>query len=172
MTLKTLKPKANNLLTLDDEFLRYCELNHIEDVQKLARETFKKGFDILKYGDIPTIDVKTHTKIVNAEVRKIQTEVTQEMGTIKVVIPKNIQKAYKKTYIEKRTKSITSKSIQKTYKKRTESVWSKAYGKRTFQKAYKKRIKCVKLFILCVFYTLFVRILYARFYQCNHDILL
>lgn len=53
MTLKTLKQKANNLLMLDDEFLQYCELNNIEDVQKLARETFKRGFDILKYGEIP-----------------------------------------------------------------------------------------------------------------------
>jgi hypothetical protein len=53
MTLKTLKPKANNLLILDDEFLQYCELNNIEDVQKLARETFKQGFDLLKYGTIP-----------------------------------------------------------------------------------------------------------------------
>jgi len=53
MTLKTLKPKANNSLILDDEFFQYCELNNIEDVQKLARETFKKGFDLLKYGDIP-----------------------------------------------------------------------------------------------------------------------
>ena len=54
MTLKTLKPKANNLLTLDDEFLQYCELNHIEDVEKLARETFKRGFTILKYGETPS----------------------------------------------------------------------------------------------------------------------
>jgi len=55
MTLKTLKPKVNNSLILDDEFLQYCKLNNIEDVQKLARETFKRGFDILKYGDIPPI---------------------------------------------------------------------------------------------------------------------
>ena len=58
MTLKILKPKASNLLTLDDEFLQYCELNHIEDIQKLAKETFKRGFDILKYGEVPSIDVK------------------------------------------------------------------------------------------------------------------
>ena len=55
MTLKTLKPKANNSLILDDEFLQYCELNHIEDIQKLAKETFKRGFDILKYGDMPEV---------------------------------------------------------------------------------------------------------------------
>jgi len=53
MTLKTLKPKANNSLILDDEFFQYCELNNIEDVQKLAKEIFKKGFDLLKYGDMP-----------------------------------------------------------------------------------------------------------------------
>jgi len=58
MTLKTLKPKVNNSLILDDEFLRYCELNHIEDVQKLAHETFKRGFTILKYGETPSINVK------------------------------------------------------------------------------------------------------------------
>jgi hypothetical protein len=43
---------------LDDEFLRYCELNHIEDVQKLAHETFKRGFTILKYGETPSVNVK------------------------------------------------------------------------------------------------------------------
>jgi len=61
MTLKTLKQKWNNLLILDDEFLRYCELNRIyesEDIQKLARETFKRGFTILKYGETPSVNVK------------------------------------------------------------------------------------------------------------------
>jgi hypothetical protein len=43
---------------LDDEFLEYCRLNNIEDVEKLARETFKRGFTILKYGETPSIDVK------------------------------------------------------------------------------------------------------------------
>lgn len=58
MILKTLKPKVNNSLILDDEFLEYCRLNNIEDVEKLARETFKRGFTILKYGETPSIDVK------------------------------------------------------------------------------------------------------------------
>ena len=51
MTLKTLKPKVNNSLILDDEFLEYCRINNVVDIQKLAREVFNKGFTILKYGE-------------------------------------------------------------------------------------------------------------------------
>lgn len=61
MTLKTLKQKANISLILDDEFLQYCKLNNIEDVEKLAKETFNQGFAILKYGKVPSgikIEVK------------------------------------------------------------------------------------------------------------------
>ena len=100
MTLKTLKPKANNSLILDDEFLQYCELNHIEDVQKLAIETFKQGFDILKYGSTPSIDLKLQTKVVNTEVRKIQTDTTVKMESPKIVMPKNIQKEAEKALIK------------------------------------------------------------------------
>jgi hypothetical protein len=52
-------------LTLDKEFIQYCELNNIEDIEKLAKETFDKGFNLLKYGDTP------YTKIVNWETKKI-----------------------------------------------------------------------------------------------------
>jgi hypothetical protein len=45
--------KEKNCLTLDKEFLDYCKLNKIEDVEKLARETFNKGFTIVKYGETP-----------------------------------------------------------------------------------------------------------------------
>lgn len=38
-------------LTLDDEFITYCQLNDIEDIDKLAQETFRRGFTMLKYGD-------------------------------------------------------------------------------------------------------------------------
>ena len=48
-------------LTLDNEFLQYCKLNNIDDVEKLAKETFKKGFDILKYGIAPPIHVSPLT---------------------------------------------------------------------------------------------------------------
>ena len=38
---------------LDDEFLEYCRLNNIDDVEKLAKDTFNRGFTILKYGETP-----------------------------------------------------------------------------------------------------------------------
>ena len=38
---------------LDDEFVRYCELNKIVDVDSLAKKTFQRGFTILKFGETP-----------------------------------------------------------------------------------------------------------------------
>lgn len=40
-------------LTLDNEFSQYCELNNIKDVNKLGKETFNRGFSLLKYGETP-----------------------------------------------------------------------------------------------------------------------
>ena len=88
MTLKTLKPKANNLLTLDDEFLQYCELNQIEDVQKLAKETFKKGFAILKYGKSPNgITMKEYIE----ETKKMHPEKYPEVGVYVQPLPVKIE---------------------------------------------------------------------------------
>lgn len=39
---------------MDDEFVQYCKLNNIEDMEKLAKETFNRGFTILKYGMVPS----------------------------------------------------------------------------------------------------------------------
>jgi len=62
MILKTLKPKQNISLTLDKDFIHYCELNEIEDIKKLAKETFKRGFDLLKYGRIPESELTPQDK--------------------------------------------------------------------------------------------------------------
>ena len=51
--MRTLKKTESISLILDDEFLQYCEINKVEDIEKLAREVFNKGFTILKYGEIP-----------------------------------------------------------------------------------------------------------------------
>ena len=67
-------------LTLDKEFVQYCELNNIQDVDKKAKETFNRGFTILKYGETPShIKGKEVTieKEVIKEVEKI-VEVTVE----------------------------------------------------------------------------------------------
>lgn len=45
--------KKKLTLILDDEFIQYCELNNILDIEKLAKETFNRGFTILKHGETP-----------------------------------------------------------------------------------------------------------------------
>ena len=62
MTLKTLKTKTNISLILDDEFIQFCKLNKIEDIEKTARETFKRGFDLLKYGNIPMGEISSQDR--------------------------------------------------------------------------------------------------------------
>ena len=57
-------PKSS--LTLDNEFLKYCEINNITDPEKLAKEIFQKGF---------TID-----SIRDAEIPAMPSEVKKEMG--------------------------------------------------------------------------------------------
>jgi hypothetical protein len=47
--------KQKNYLTLDSEFIKYCELNKIDNIDKFAKEVFKKGFDLVKYGETPKI---------------------------------------------------------------------------------------------------------------------
>lgn len=62
MTSKTLRTKPNISLTLDKDFIQYCELNKIEDIEKLAKETFKRGFDLLKYGNIPMGEISSQDR--------------------------------------------------------------------------------------------------------------
>ena len=62
--------KKKNTLILDDEFIRYCELNDIDDVEKLAKTTFNNGFTILKYGEIPSTDNKVKEVIVEKIIEK------------------------------------------------------------------------------------------------------
>lgn len=40
-------------LTLTDDFIQYCKLNNIDDVEKKGMEVFNNGFNILKYGTLP-----------------------------------------------------------------------------------------------------------------------
>jgi hypothetical protein len=53
--------KKKYSLILDDEFIKYCELNNITDIESLAKQTFKRGFTILKYGETPS-SIKTETQ--------------------------------------------------------------------------------------------------------------
>ena len=68
-----------NSLTLDNEFLRYCIINKIEDPVKFAEKVFQKGFSIVKYGETPVGYV--NEKIVEKEVI-IEKEVVVEKEVI------------------------------------------------------------------------------------------
>jgi len=70
-----------NYLTFDDEFIRYCELNKIEDTEKFAKEIFKRGFNIVKYGEVPT-GFKSGEKIVEKEVIK---EIIKEVPIDRII---------------------------------------------------------------------------------------
>jgi hypothetical protein len=56
--------KKKHSLILDNEFLLYCEINGIENVDKLAKETFERGFSLLKYGETPIGNSTVKEKIV------------------------------------------------------------------------------------------------------------
>jgi hypothetical protein len=48
-----MEPKL--LLTLDDEFIQFCKVNNITDIEGYAKEIFNKAFLSVKYGDKPKI---------------------------------------------------------------------------------------------------------------------
>lgn len=89
MTLKTLKQKQNISLTIEDDFIQYCKLNNIEDVESLAKETFKRGFDLLKYGYIqPKVVVFPNPeKLLKAMDKVVQEVISPKPSS--VVIEKN-----------------------------------------------------------------------------------
>jgi hypothetical protein len=61
--------KTKNSLILDDEFIKYCELNNVDNVDKLAKEIFNRGFAILKYGETP-LNLVGKEKVVEKEIIK------------------------------------------------------------------------------------------------------
>lgn len=68
-------------LTLDNDFQQYCELNNIEDPEKLAKQVFNKGFFLLKYGETPN-GFKSEPTIIEKEVIR---EVIKEVEVEKIV---------------------------------------------------------------------------------------
>jgi len=73
--------KKKFLLIIDDEYLKYCELNNINDVEKLAKQLFNKGFSLLKYGETP-YGFNIEPKIIEKEVifeKEVLVEVIKEV---------------------------------------------------------------------------------------------
>ena len=103
--------KKKNYLTLDDEFLLYCKLNNIEEIEKTANDIFSRGFTILKYGEIP-IGNKQKERVVEKEIIK---EVIVEKEIIKEVFVEKIVEVIKEVPIEIKgeTQIITKEVIKK-----------------------------------------------------------
>ena len=89
--------KKKHSLILDNEFLIYCEINGIENIDKLAKETFERGFSLLKYGETPTGNSTIKEKIVEvikevivekqlpSEIKYVDREVIKEVPVEKIV---------------------------------------------------------------------------------------
>ena len=103
---------------MDDEFTRYCELNKIDDTEALAKETFTRGFTLLKYGETPA-GFGPKEKIVIKEVpvevivEKI-VEIEKIVEVIKEVIVEKIVEVIKEVPIEIKgdTQVITKEVIK------------------------------------------------------------
>lgn len=64
-------------LTLDNEFIRYCEINNIENPEAFAQQVFQRGFTIIKYGETP--------KGFNSTERIVEKEVIKEVPVEKII---------------------------------------------------------------------------------------
>ena len=84
--------KKNSSLILDSEFLQYCEMNEIENVTKLAKETFNRGFSILKYGETPSIAGGKETV---REVEVIKEVIKEVEKIVEVQVPVEVIKEVK-----------------------------------------------------------------------------
>ena len=93
-------------LTLDKEFILYCELNEIKDIDKLANDTFTRGFTLLKYGETPVGNTKVKEKIV---------EVIREVP-VEVIVEKEIRVPYEVQIIKEVIKEVPVEVIKEVIK--------------------------------------------------------
>lgn len=88
--------EKRHTLTLDKEFILYCELNNIKDINKIANETFNRGFSLLKYGETPFGNSTEKEKIVEIikevmvekiveVIKEVPVEVIREVPIEKIV---------------------------------------------------------------------------------------
>jgi hypothetical protein len=96
---------------LDNEFIQYCELNKIINVDKLAQETFNRGFSLLKYGEVPNSNRVREVVEVEKEVIK---EIIVEVEKIVEVPIEVIKEVIKEVIVEKKgkTKTVTKEVIK------------------------------------------------------------
>jgi hypothetical protein len=109
-----MKPKST--LILDNEFIQYCELNKIINVDKLAQETFNRGFSLLKYGEVPNSNRVREVVEVEKEVIK---EIIVEVEKIVEVPIEVIKEVIKEVRIEVPVEVIKEVIVEKKGKTKT-----------------------------------------------------
>jgi hypothetical protein len=102
-----------NYLTLDNEFISYCKLNNIIDIDKFAMEVFNRGFNIIKYGETPK------GFVVNKIVEKVK-------ETPKEDFTDEIKKLREENFILNEKLKSLNKSVE-TYNTKKESDISSIY---------------------------------------------
>jgi radical SAM superfamily enzyme len=66
--------KKKNSLTLDDEFIKYCELNQIADIEGTAKKIFQRGFTIEKYGETPSTAKGKEIEVIKEVIKEVPVE--------------------------------------------------------------------------------------------------
>lgn len=98
------KNKKSISLILDDDFIKYCDLNNIEDTQAFAKRIFNQGFSIIKYGEIPNVIVakeKIVEKIVEV-IKEVQVEkIVEVIKEVPVITKGKTQIVTKEVIVEK-----------------------------------------------------------------------
>jgi hypothetical protein len=62
----TYKKEMKHTLTLDKDFIQYCELNEINNIEKEAKRIFNLGFSMVKYPRSPS-SIKECPEITNTK---------------------------------------------------------------------------------------------------------
>lgn len=109
-----------NILTLDKEFILYCELNEIKDIEKLAMETFNRGFSLLKYGETPMGNVREVVKEIPVEVivekEIIRNVPVEKIVEKKVIVEKEVKVPYEVEVIKEVIKEVPIEVIKEIIK--------------------------------------------------------
>ena len=78
--------KKKNSLTLDDEFIKYCEINQITDIEGTAKKIFQRGFTIEKYGETPTTAKGRDVEVIKEVIKEIPVEkIVEVIKTIEII---------------------------------------------------------------------------------------
>ena len=78
--------KKKNSLTLDDEFIKYCEINQITDIEGTAKKIFQRGFTIEKYGETPTTAKGRDIEVIKEVIKEVPVEkIVEVIKTIEVI---------------------------------------------------------------------------------------